>query len=103
MDLIARMLVLPPAGRVSIEEINQNGYFGDSIYDAVMEGKYGRERIVNGHNDIWIIKLIIININININMVVMISGKRVISVTSFSKSTSNGKTTSKRVPKSSPL
>ena len=48
VDLIARMLVLTPADRVSIEEINQNVYFGDSIYDAVMEGKYGREQ-----NRVW--------------------------------------------------
>ena len=38
------MLVLTPSNRVSIEEINQHGYFDDSIYEAVMRGDYGREK-----------------------------------------------------------
>ena len=49
------MLVLTPADRVSIEEINRHTYFDDSIYNAVMNGNYGREREKeNMYNNIWI-------------------------------------------------
>ena len=40
---------------------------------------------------------------IMIIMIIIISGERIVSITPFSKSTSNGETTSERIPKPSSL